>query len=796
MLVFSLLAAVSLIALSFQKQLPPRDYENNNYFLVELDTTTSQKPLIEFIEKYKSHYTFDHQLPLDNYYVFKINKSHPHNTFLGNLNSEHSTEDVQPLMKRDVGFEDVYDDFMSNDALKSIHLLPPKRLVKRESVPVDTHDIESSSEAKNRPQIELVKQKLEEVTKRLEIKDPMFERQWHLINTFHPGNDINVADIWLEGKFGKGVVIAVVDDGLDITSDDLHDNFNSEGSWDFNDNSDLPLPRHPDDYHGTRCAGEVAAVKNDFCGLGVAFKSQVSGIRILSGRLTNADEASAMVYGLDTNDIYSCSWGPIDDGKTLSEPHPVVKKAMLKGIIEGRDSKGALYVFASGNGGRYGDSCNFDGYANSIYTITVGAIDFQDQYAPYSETCSALMVVTYSSGSGEHIHTTDLNKKCTEADHGGTSAAAPLASGIYALALSVNPELTWRDIQYINVLSAVPVNEDDGIYQITSIGRKYSHQYGYGKLDATKLVHLAETWKNVKPQAWYYSDVIEVQKAVTSLNEVIKSSVVVTEEDLKLMNVARVEHITVKTNIRATYRGKVGMKLTSPHGVVSYLATYRPLDASMSGFLDWQFMSVAHWGESGVGEWKVEVYGETSITFVDWQLRIFGESIDASKATKFDLKADYAEMRRKLKNEQVSAMSETPSSVLSSTLKSSTSTMSQSVSPTSTSTSMPVTAPKYHSSSASMISTTSTFSKLPITILSKSSIFPTSTRSANSSRSSISSRFSTLSVLSSLSVSSTLILSSAISAPSASSVLSSSSSVLSSISFSFAAFFIIFILIS
>ena len=192
------------------------------------------------------------------------------------------------------------------------------------------------------------------------------------------------------------------------------------------------------------------------------------------------------------------------------------------------------------------------------------------------------MVVTYSSGSGEHIHTTDIKKKCS-ATHGGTSAAAPLASGIYSLILSANPNLTWRDVQYISVLSATPINEEDGNYQTTALNRKYSHKYGYGKTDAYKMVHFAETWVNVKPQAWYYSDIIEVNQTITtgpeqkaspnpikrdSPQKIIHSSVNVSEKDLKIMNVERVEHITVKVNIDSTYRGRVGMRIISPTGLL------------------------------------------------------------------------------------------------------------------------------------------------------------------------------------------------------------------------------------
>ena len=76
---------------------------------------------------------------------------------------------------------------------------------------------------------------------------------------------------------------------------------------------------------------------------------------------------------------------------------------MLQAVQQGRGGLGSIYVFASGNGASNGDNCNFDGYTNSIYSITVGAVDRKGQHPYYSEHCSAQLVVTYSSGSGDAI---------------------------------------------------------------------------------------------------------------------------------------------------------------------------------------------------------------------------------------------------------------------------------------------------------------------------------------------------------------------------------------------------------
>lgn len=166
---------------------------------------------------------------------------------------------------------------------------------------------------------------------------------------------------------------------------------------------DLPTPVLFDDHHGTRCGGQIAAVKNNVCGVGIAYNSKVAGIRILSGPITDIDEAASLNYGYQNTSIYSCSWGPPDDGRSMERPSYLIAKAMVNGVQNGRGGKGAIYVFASGNGAAHGDQCNFDGYTNSIFSVTVAAVDYKGLHPYYSESCAANMVVAYSSGSGHSI---------------------------------------------------------------------------------------------------------------------------------------------------------------------------------------------------------------------------------------------------------------------------------------------------------------------------------------------------------------------------------------------------------
>lgn len=67
---------------------------------------------------------------------------------------------------------------------------------------------------------------------------------------------------------------------------------------------------------------------------------------------------------------------------------------------QGRHGLGSIFVWASGNGGRDGDSCNCDGYTNSIHTLSISSATEHGLVPWYSEACSSTLAATYSSGSG------------------------------------------------------------------------------------------------------------------------------------------------------------------------------------------------------------------------------------------------------------------------------------------------------------------------------------------------------------------------------------------------------------
>ncbi|XP_062357667.1 furin isoform X2 [Cinclus cinclus] len=406
-------------------------------------------------------------------------------------------------------------------------------------------------------------------------------------------------------------------------------------SFDVNDQDPDPQPRYTqmnDNRHGTRCAGEVAAVANNgICGVGVAYNARIGGVRMLDGEVTDAVEAHSL--GLNPNHIhiYSASWGPEDDGKTVDGPARLAEEAFFRGVSQGRGGLGSIFVWASGNGGREHDSCNCDGYTNSIYTLSISSTTQYGNVPWYSEACSSTLATTYSSGNQneKQIVTTDLRQKCTEL-HTGTSASAPLAAGIIALALEANKNLTWRDMQHLVVQTSKPAHLNANDWVTNGVGRKVSHSYGYGLLDAGAMVSLAKNWTTVGPQRKCVIDILAEPRDIGKRLEVRRK----VDACLGKANyISRLEHAQARLTLSYNRRGDLAIHLVSPMGTRSTLLAARPHDFSADGFNDWAFMTTHSWDEDPSGEWVLEIENTSDAknygTLTKFTLVLYGTATDS-----------------------------------------------------------------------------------------------------------------------------------------------------------------------
>lgn len=448
--------------------------------------------------------------------------------------------------------------------------------------------------------------------------DPAYPNQWHLHNS--GGVDVNVIPAWTLGYSGKNVTIGVVDDGLQSTHPDIS-NFNAAGSYDFNQGDADPTPHYGDD-HGTSAGGVAGAQRNSVCGVGAGFEAGLSGIRLIADFTTDAQEAQGLSYRKDINFIYTNSWGPNDDGRRLEGPGSLTLRAMEDAVNTGRNGRGSIYVWAGGNGKSGGDNCNYDGYANSRFTITIGAIDYLGKQSYYSESCAALLACAPSSGASRSITTTDLlgsvgtsNSDCTST-FGGTSAAAPLVAGVISLMLEANPKLGWRDVQHILVNTSRKNDATDAGWFVNGGGFSHNHKYGFGLVDAGAAVVASLAHVNLPALKTFDTGVVTVSKPLYDLQPV--------EVSVRIPDNFVVE--TVDLVIVATHpvRGDLAITLKSPFGTESIM---QELHNDRNANMNWKFSTVRSWGESSSGTWTVRIEDKRTANIGNWvsyQLRVYG----------------------------------------------------------------------------------------------------------------------------------------------------------------------------
>ena len=457
--------------------------------------------------------------------------------------------------------------------------------------------------------------------------DTLYPQQWHLRNTGQGGGtsgmDVNITNTW-DLYRGTNVFIAIVDDGLQITHTDLYENVNTLIDYDWNDGT--PLDPSPDlnwDDHGTACAGVAAARGNNARGVsGAAPEATLVGLRLIGGSVGDAEEAAAMAHSNSIIHIKSNSWGPNDDGRTLEGPGSLTRAALSNGCTTGRGGKGVIYTWAGGNGLDANDNANYDGYANSIYTIAIAALTDGGVQSWYSEPGACLVVTAPSSGGSTDIVTTDLmgeygynytgasgelaDKNYTKT-FGGTSSATPLAAGVIALLLQANPTLGWRDVQEILIRSATKNAAGDSDWKNNSAGFHFNHKYGAGLINTRAAIALAtNNWTNLSAQISYDSTQSDLNLAIPD------NSTTGVTRTFNITTNMRVEHVTVTLDVRHLSRGHLEVELTSPGGMKSRLAEKH--SDTGDHYSNWKFMSVRHWGEEMQGNWTVRVADRTAGT--------------------------------------------------------------------------------------------------------------------------------------------------------------------------------------
>lgn len=507
--------------------------------------------------------------------------------------------------------------------------------------------------------------------------DPLYKHQWHLVNTGQQnfadiggrvGADMNVSGAVVAGYTGKGVVLAVVDTGLEIAHEDLVDNV-VPGSYDFIDADMDPTRTGNGGDHGTAVVGIAAARGWNDVGLrGVAPNASLKGYNWLMSQST-ANWISTFggeAYSEDV-DIFNNSWGyappKIDDPLVDHE-----ETTFYETLPAMRRGKGAIFVKSAGNyfdahsngvcGNSNGDgglSCrdvNQDSTHNNPNIIVVGALNADGTRASYSTTGSALWVSApggetgsssaggkpalmstdvqgctkgyvggrgdganlFNSKSSPHAENTNCNYMSTM---NGTSAAAPNVSGAIALMLEANPQLTMRDVKHIlaqtsqQVDASIPPVLVDGItyheWVTNHAGYTFHNYYGFGGIDATAAVEAAQNFP--LDSLGDRSTAGWISTGTIDLHAGFGATVT---QALNVPTSGIVEHVLVRLTLSHADPSETGFRLTSPSGTTTTI--WQPYAAAASAVESKPvYLSAsAFYGESMAGDWTLSAYDHKS----------------------------------------------------------------------------------------------------------------------------------------------------------------------------------------
>jgi hypothetical protein len=358
--------------------------------------------------------------------------------------------------------------------------------------------------------------------------DKYYPNQWGLTK-------INIAGAWTTTNGDASIKVAVIDDGVQFTQPDLVNNlcidyytnnivgfdatygYDGAGQQNIADTKGCcsmtsPNPRY--DFHGTSCAGIIAAQANNTIGIaGIANKCKIVPVRIAFNVRSDVDtttiywQSDDLIFTTGINfawdyagvDVLSNSWG--------TSPSSSIQYEIRNAVENGRTGLGCPFLASTGN-----ENTWVRWPASLPNVISVGATTNTDNrcdqtqwgYDANGMRCgSNFGAGTDVTAPGNNLYTTDMigidgyNKSTTalggdyQASFSGTSASCPMAAGVMALILSVNPTLVETDARKILESTCTKVGGYSYVSNSTQPNGTWSNELGYGRIDANAAVAAA-----------------------------------------------------------------------------------------------------------------------------------------------------------------------------------------------------------------------------------------------------------------------------------------------------------------
>ncbi|WP_349371477.1 S8 family serine peptidase [Salinarimonas sp.] len=499
--------------------------------------------------------------------------------------------------------------------------------------------------------------------------DPLFTLQWHLMQIG------NIREIW-DDYTGSGVIVGVYDDGVQYAHWDLDDNYDSSlhvtvgGVVYDGDTHDVQSAGH-----GTSVAGLIGAEANGQGTVGVAFGATIGSVNIFdpnSNLFINASNPTGFfdaVRESATFDVVNNSWGASPGYFDFSNENVAGSFAQqtLAGweysVDNGRGGLGTVVVKSAGNSN---ENSNGDSLNASRFTITVAASRDDGNPSSYSSNGANVLVSghagDFASLGGLGIVTTDLlgtggynlrsdnggNYDYTDG-FGGTSAAAPIVTGVVTLMLEANSGLGWRDVKDILAASAThqgsaigapsnPYEDHTWFFNQADTwnggGMHFSEDHGYGMVNAYNAVRMAEVWS--------LFDAPQTSANEQSASASASPGITISGTHVVSLNLAasiEIDYLSVTLTLTHSYFNDLDVFLTSAEGTQIQIVDRPPTATAADSGLTWTFGVEALRGELSNGDWTLTIVDNyvaaDTGTLTSWTVTAYGKTPDANDVFHF-----------------------------------------------------------------------------------------------------------------------------------------------------------------
>ncbi|KAH0789713.1 Clan SB, family S8, subtilisin-like serine peptidase [Histomonas meleagridis] len=463
--------------------------------------------------------------------------------------------------------------------------------------------------------------------------EPVFNNSFNFLNTGIrggiAGEDINIVPAWNKNFTGKGIHIALFDAGCQYNHSDLIDNFVLEKSWNALTNDTDPFLQSKDPTHGTATAGLAVGAANGVAHIGSAPGANFSSLTVdIDWETYGSIDLPTLldIYHHTEYDILSCSLaleGLLRDGVIYYHQYRKVEEIedMIEGLNRYRDGKGAILLHADGNSGSEIADVNVGIITKLRRVFAIGGSTNRGEPISYSQTGANVLVNAPSGGTvylgeGLDMYFPEIYSAFNENLTGvvwfsGTSACSPQVAGVIALCLEANPNLTWRDVMYILILTAQINDPNNELWQRNAAGYLYHPVLGFGRVDADLALTTAQNWVNVSEEFGVVS-LSSIQKRVNHACENWTEIDITVNDSIEF-----IEHIYLEFELNTSEAAFLHIHLISPQGTERTILEPSPvLGDHHPDDLTFQFGIRSFFGESTEGTWKIKIRYEAYITNV------------------------------------------------------------------------------------------------------------------------------------------------------------------------------------